>query len=293
MVEEHSGAEHFAQALTRFERWEHREGERIAQAGRSRLLEHGRMTPRAFVLLHGLTTTPAQLVDFAEALYRRGSNVFVPRLPRHGHANRMTSILAGLTEAELMEAGAEIIAVAAGLGRRVTVLGFSAGGLVAAWIAQHLAVDRVVTIAPFLGVGWVPTRLGRTFTNLILRAPNLFLWWHPIERERHAPVHGYPRYATHAVARTWRLGLHLLGEARRFVPATRNIAIVTNASETTVNNRAVARLADAWSSHAGVRVRVHVLSGLRRSHDIMEPNRRRALAGAVYPVLLDIVTEES
>ena len=108
MAEGYAGAARFSTALERFGRWEAREGERIAAEGRSRLFHHGATAPRVFVLLHGLTTTPAQLVDFAQALYAGGANVFVPRLPRHGHANRMSEVLAGLTEVELMEAGADI-----------------------------------------------------------------------------------------------------------------------------------------------------------------------------------------
>jgi alpha-beta hydrolase superfamily lysophospholipase len=175
----------------------------------------------------------------------------------------------------------------------LTIVGFSLGGTVAAWIAQCMRVDRVVAIAPFLGIGWVPTRLGRLFTGATLRAPNLFLWWHPFERERHAPLHGYPRYATHAVAQAWRLGLTVFEAAKRHAPVTRDIALVTNESETTVNNRAISQLARAWRSHEGTRVIVHRLRGLPRSHDIMEPRRSRALAPQVYPALFQIIEHRS
>jgi hypothetical protein len=65
---------------------------------------------------------------------------------------------------------------------------------------------------------------------------------------------------------------------------------VSNASETTVNNRATAHLADAWTAHAAGRVAVRHLVGLPPSHDIIEPLRRHPLAAAVYPQLLEIVT---
>ncbi|MBV9646587.1 MAG: alpha/beta fold hydrolase [Candidatus Eremiobacteraeota bacterium] len=267
-----------------------REGGLVHDEGRSLLLAGDRATPEAYVLLHGLTTTPAQFVQFAQALHERGANVFAPLLPRHGLLDRMTASLAELTDLELTAAAREIVEAARGLGMRLNIVGFSLGGTVAAWIAQNLAVDRVVAIAPFLGLGWVPTRVGRPFARAMLRSPNLFLWWHPLERERHAPLHGYPRYATHAVARAWRLGLDVVDAAGREAPATHDIALVVNESETTVNNRTVTRLARSWRQHRDTRVILHRLRGLPRSHDIMEPRRHRALAPQVYPALLEIVS---
>ena len=280
----------FARAKSGYERLGEAEGADVSAAGRSRLLEHGRTTERAYVLLHGLTASPSQFAEFAAALHATGANVFVPRLPRHGHADRLTRVLAGLTAAELTTWAYEVVAAAQGLGRHLTVVGFSAGGLLGAWIAQHIAVDRVVCIAPLLGVGRVPMRLGRSITSAMLRAPNAFVWWHPVEREHHGPPHGYPRFATHAVAHAWRLGVDVLATARTRAPATRDIVLVSNASETTVNNRATAHLADAWTAHAAGRVAVRHLVGLPPSHDIIEPLRRHPLAAAVYPQLLEIVT---
>ena len=280
----------FARAKSGYERLGEAEGADVSAAGRSRLLEHGRTTERAYVLLHGLTASPSQFAEFAAALHATGANVFVPRLPRHGHADRLTRVLAGLTAAELTTWAYEVVAAAQGLGRHLTVVGFSAGGLLGAWIAQHIAVDRVVCIAPLLGVGRVPMRLGRSIASAMLRAPNAFVWWHPVEREHHGPPHGYPRFATHAVAHAWRLGVDVLATARTRAPATRDIVLVSNASETTVNNRATAHLADAWTAHAAGRVAVRHLVGLPPSHDIIEPLRRHPLAAAVYPQLLEIVT---
>jgi len=280
-------------AGAQYERFGAPDASAISEEARSLVLHHGRPTAQVYVLLHGLTTTPAQFIDFARTMYERGSNVFVPRLPRHGHADRLSEALAGLTERELTDAAREIVELSRGLGERVTVAGFSAGGALAVWIAQHFAVDRVVAIAPFLGVGWVPSRLGGVVTSAALRAPNLFMWWNPLERERHAPSHGYPRFATHAVARVWRMGLGVIEAARRSPPATRDIVLVTNTSETTVNNRAIARLARAWRAHGAAHVVTLRLRGLPRSHDIVEPRRRRALAAQVFPALLKILTSDA
>jgi alpha-beta hydrolase superfamily lysophospholipase len=280
----------FEEAVRAFERIASREGSEIGIAGRSMLLSHGARTPRAYVLLHGLTASPMQFAQFGRLLHERGANVMIPRLPRHGLNDRLTRALAGLTGDELTAAAREAVEAGRGLGERVTIVGFSAGGLMSAWIAQHLAVDRSISIAPFFGLAWLPTRLAPLVSRLTLRLPNRFFWWNPIERERKYPPHGYPRYPTHAIGHSWKLALELLGAARRDVPETKDIVLVSNASETAVNNRATARLAELWRAHRGVNVRIEHLTGLPPSHDIIEPLRPRSLAERVYPTLLEIVS---
>jgi carboxylesterase len=262
-------------------------------AWRSILLSHGRRTARSYVLLHGLTASPRQFEAFARRLHERGANVFVPRLPRHGHDDRLTGVLAALSVEELATTARDAVAIGQGLGEHVTVVGFSVGGLLSAWVAQHLCVDRVVCIAPFLGVGWLPRRAVPIVSGLARRLPNRFIWWNPFERAEHGPPHTYPRFPTRAVGNALRLALDVLGAAAARTPATSRIVLVTNAAETTVNNRSVARLAAAWRTHPGVVVDTHVLAGLPRSHDIIEPRRLRPLAERVYPTLLEIVTAPS
>ena len=286
------GDELYFGARRAYERIAQREAADEGVAWRSVLMSHGHRAPRSYVLLHGLTASPEQFIQFGDALHARGGNIFIPRLPRHGRS-RLSKALAGLTADELATSARESIGIARGLGERVTVAGFSAGGLLSAWIAQHLAVDRAVCIAPFLGVGWLPTAVAPYVSRMALRLPNRFLWWNPFRRERHGPPHGYPRFATHAIGRTWQLALEVLEAARLRPPATKSIAIVSNDSETTVDNRAIERLVTLWRAHPGVTVEVHRLRGLPRSHDIIEPMRRRPLAAVVYPALLGIVEGEA
>lgn len=279
-----------ADALRALERMREREGAEIGPSGRTIVLAHPSRTPEAYVLLHGLTASPMQFLTFGRLLHERGANVLIPRLPRHGHDDRLTDALAGLTADELAQSALEAVVAARGLGERVTVVGFSAGGLMSAWIAQHLDVERSVCIAPFLGIAWWPSRLSPMLSMLSLRLPNRFLWWNPFERERKQPAHGYPRYATHAIGHTWRFGLELLATARGGAPLTKDIVLVSNASETAVNNRATERLARLWRAYPDIRVETRRLTGLPRSHDIIEPLRRKPLADRVYPTLLEIVT---
>jgi dienelactone hydrolase len=255
----------------------------------SRLLTHGGPTAKAFVLIHGLTASPPQVAALALRLHERGANVFIPRLPRHGLRDRMSASLGELQAAELEAFADEIAAIGAGLGERRTVAGFSVGGLLCAWIAQRHAFERAVAIAPFFGTRWIPHRFAPNVARATLALPNAFLWWNPLVREGHGPAHGYPRFATHAVAHVYALVFDLFAAAAREAPATKEILFVLNASESTVHNRNVMRLARAWRMRGGTRVDFHFLRGLPPSHDIIEPLRSPRLARRVTPTLVDLI----
>lgn len=252
------------------------------------LSTHGAPTQRAYLLLHGLTASPRQFEAFGRLLFERGSNVSIPCLPRHGYGDRLTTELRYLTAGELRLFAERALAAAQPLGDELVVVGFSAGGLLSAWLAQHHAVARSVSIAPFLGVPFLPARLTGVAARAVLLAPNRFVWWDPILRERLGPAHGYPRFPTHAVAQATLLARDLLADAQRAAPRTADLRIVLNARESTVSNATARRLATLWSRRRA-QVKVQHLRGLPLSHDIIEPLRRGGLAGRVYPTLLDVV----
>jgi pimeloyl-ACP methyl ester carboxylesterase len=140
-----------ATCFDRLERLVARDHPGVSLSGRTRAYVHGERRPRAVVLLHGMSASPAQFERVAADLFDRGHNVVVPRLPRHGHADRLSTALERLRPEDLYRAVDEYVTVARELGERVTVAGFSLGGLLAAWIGQHFEVDRCVPIAPFFG----------------------------------------------------------------------------------------------------------------------------------------------
>ncbi len=243
------------------------------------LLAHGRPTPRAVLFLHGLTASPMQCDGLARRLHANGDTVLVPRLPGHGARDRLTTQLRELRAAELIEAAYEGLAIARGLGRSVVVAGFSLGGLLAVWLAQHERVDHAIAIAPFLGVAGIPGTATAALAASLRTLPNAFLWWNPIERERQMPDHGYARFPTRAIAEALGIATELRALARTTPPVTKRITLVTNESETAVNNGATRALAAAWRAHDGTDVNVHRITGLPPSHDIdrgAAPRHRRA-----------------
>ena len=144
-----------------------------------------------------------------------------------------------------------------------------------AWVGQHLRVDRVVCIAPFFGVGWLPNPLAALAGRVALAVPNCTCGGIRSSANGTDPrtrIRDFRR--TPSDARSL-FASRLLAIAVDEAPATRRIAFVTNDAEATVDNFGVLRLAAAWRRHPGVAVEVHRLTGLRRSHDIIEPKRRR------------------
>ncbi len=268
-----------------------RDHERVSEAGRTKLLLHDEVRPLAVVLFHGLSASPTQFVRFAHELHAHGHNVIVPRLPRHGHQNRLSTALAHLTVEDLREFARESVDLASGLGDKVVVAGFSLGGLLTAWIAQRYPIERAVAIAPFFGISWMPNRLMGSFARLILALPNYFHWWDPLARERQMPEHGYPRYATHAIAQSYLLAREVIGGTEAGVAANRLI-FVTNAREAAVNNRAVRLLERRLRDAQPERLDHVVLTDVPFSHDIIEPLRHPQVADRVFPTILNLIEGE-
>jgi alpha-beta hydrolase superfamily lysophospholipase len=279
----------YAEALRAYAALAERDDDTIHARGGSMLLAHGRPTARAVLFLHGLTASPMQCDALARRLHANGDSVIVPRLPGHGARDRLTTQLRDVRAQHLIDAAYEGLEIARGLGTSVVVAGFSLGGLLGAWIAQHEHVGHLVAIAPFLGVVVLPGAATAALTATLRTLPNAFVWWNPMKRERLMPDHGYARFPTRAIAEALGIATQLRALARTTAPATRRITIVTNESETAVNNGAARTLATAWRAHEGVAVELHRLRGLPPSHDILEALRPGTVARRAYRTLLPIL----
>lgn len=281
----------YARAQERLKWFEERDRRgHIGELGRTLVYDHGRRTERATLLLHGLSATPRQFSAVAQALYERGHNVFVPRLPRHGHSNRLSEALATMNAEQLEACANDSLEIVRGLGERVTVAGFSLGGLLAAYLGQSAHVQRAVAISPFLGIAFMPNLFRLPLARWVLARPNRFYWWDPFLRERQLPEHGYPRFASHAIAHGLTLAHEVIESAGKDAPMADELVLVLNPRDSSVNRRAIMRLGAQWLKRKPRGVTVHRLRGVPPFlHDIIEPKRYPAVSQRVMPVLVELI----
>jgi pimeloyl-ACP methyl ester carboxylesterase len=198
---------------------------------RTRLIAPGARAKRVIVLFHGFTNCPAQFAPLGEQLAARGYAVYIPRIPRHGYADRLTGELAGLSANELVRFASRSVDLAHGLGEEVYVAGLSAGGTIGAWIAQHRAdVAQVTLIAPLFQISGLPPFAIRPVASTILAVPNFYMWWDDHRREQSkGPRYAYPWFPVHAVGALLRLSFAVQDAAERGPPAVRAILLVNAA----------------------------------------------------------------
>ncbi|GIV77860.1 MAG: hypothetical protein KatS3mg050_2254 [Litorilinea sp.] len=256
---------------------------------RTQFLDHGRPTPRTVVLLHGFTNCPHQFHLLARECFERGNNVLIPRLPRHGLATRLPTALARLTAEEAAAATTAALDIARGLGEEVLLLGFSFGGVLAGWAAQHRGdLARAVLVSPAFGLGAIPQSLTPLAAHLFALWPNTQRWWDPVQRERApGPDHAYAGYASRGVATLLRLSLLVQRAARRRPPATRSITLVTNPCDRTVRNEVALQVATWWQGHGASVQHRPFPAEWQLIHDLMDPAQPLQQVQRVYPILLE------
>lgn len=265
----------------------------IASDCHTELLSHGARTARVVVLLHGLTNCPAQCDSLARLLFATGANVLVPRLPHHGHADRMTEELARVDARELCALTDRALDAACGLGDHVTVAGLSIGGVMAAWAAQERAdVDRSIVIAPMLGWARAPgPMLSSALTRTALTLPNAFVWWDDRRKQDlGGPKHVYPRFSTRSVAATMLLGGAVTASAANRPPASRAQVMITVGGDIAADNGAAGALVRAWRRHGARDVSTYEFpESLHLNHDVVDPEQVGGNPALTYPVLLRFI----
>lgn len=257
------------------------------------LMTHGERTEDVIVLLHGFTSCPDQFVELGKQFYKGGYNVYIPRTPHHGLADLMTDDLLNLTAEESIAFASQSADIAQGLGERVTVSGLSGGGTMTTWLAQNRDdVDAAMPMAPFLGIKFIPAPLTRTFTNVVLTLPNMWMWWDPIHKENNplSASYSYRRYPTHALAELMRLGFVTAGEARRKQPASSKIIVVTNANDDSINNKVVAQLVSNWQKYGDKLVDSYEFAdSFKLPHDFITPDRPDAHIDISFSKILELL----
>ena len=266
------------------------DGPNVNALCRTRLYTHGRRAERSLVLLHGLTNCPQQMDALGRTFFDRGWNVFIPRYPRHGYTDRLTTKIAELRAEHLLAVARRAGDVGAGLGERLTVAGLSLGAILAGNLAQERAsVERAVLVAPMLGLKPVPGPILTAVSFAAGRLPNFYVWWDRGRKARLGPPYGYPRLATHAYAALFGCGRRLTACARRNPPKAGSVAVVTNAGEPWLDNRFTYRLVDSWRRRGTEVETFEFPASDRLPHDLIDPGNAAARTDVVYPIVSRII----
>lgn len=259
----------------------------------TRLMTHKGKAEKVVVFLHGFTSCPDQFSQLGREFFEQGYNIYIPRIPRHGQRDRLGNPLQGLTAEELALFATQSADIAQGLGERVIIVGLSGGGSMASWLAQERDdVDLAVPISPFLGIGFIPAFLNRPLVNIILRVPDFFQWWDPVNKENNpnSAAYSYTRYPIHALFENLRLGYVAESKARQKKPAVGAILIITNANDRSVNNKVINEFEQIWKNYGDESIQSFQFSKeLQLPHDLITVGRPDAKIELVYPKLHELI----
>ena len=266
------------------------DGPNVNAVCHTRLYTHGRRTERSLVLLHGFTNCPQQFDALGKHFYELGWNVLIPRYPRHGYSNRLTTSIAELRSEQLVALATRAAEAGAGLGERLTVSGLSLGGTLTGLLAQERgSVERAVLIAPMFGLQRVPGPAHPVLTELAYVLPNFWVWWDSKLKERLGPPHGYPRFSTHAYAALFKTATRVLKAARAAAPKAGSIAVITNAAEPGLDNRYTRQLVERWRQHGATVNTFEFPTSDRLPHDLIDPANPAQNTELVYPVVIKAI----
>lgn len=260
----------------------------------SNVMSHGEKTEKVIIFYHGFTSCPEQFRELGETFFEQGYNIYIPRLPYHGHADQMSEALLNTSAEELAGFATQSVDIGQGLGDEVIVAGLSGGGTIATWIAQeHDDVDTAVMVAPFLGIGFIPAVLNRPLTQIADRIPNIWMWWDPQTKADNpfTQSYQYPRYPLHALAEYMRLGFAADENAQRVRPGVPSLVLITNQNDESVNNTIIAEFEKHWVDHGEELIRSYEFEkDLGLPHDVITPTREDGNPALTYPIIIDYIS---
>jgi pimeloyl-ACP methyl ester carboxylesterase len=266
------------------------DGPNVNPVCHTRLYTHGHRTQRSLVLLHGFTNCPQQFDLVGRHFYELGWNVLIPRYPRHGYKDRLTTSIAELRLVHLLAVANRAAAVGAGLGDQVTVAGLSLGGILAGHLAQtHEDIERAVLIAPMFGLRPIPGPALGGLTQLARILPNFYIWWNSKLKDRIGPEHGYPRFSTKAYAALFEAARGVFKCARMSAPKAGSIAVITNAAEPRLDNRFTYQLVDVWRRPGATVCTFEFPASDGLPHDLIDPANPAQNTELVYPVVFKTI----
>jgi hypothetical protein len=192
----------------------------------------------------------------------------------------------------MVDGGNQAVGLARSLGGKVTAAGLSISGATVAWMAQNRSdLDRAVLLAPFLAPAGLPDWAAAPVERLLLRLPNVFLWWDSNLRENiEGPPYAYPRFPTRVIGETMLLAREVLCESRSRAPQCASILVVTSASDKAADNQLTGRLVANWRRLGQGAIETFEFPAAEKvPHDFIDPNQPDQKTALVYPKLIELL----
>jgi carboxylesterase len=99
----------FTESLVRIQTLQRMETKEINPKCKTTLLTPEVPTDKVIVFLHGFTNCPEQFKQLGQQFVDKGYIVFIPRLPHHGYADRMTNALQNFDDEESITFTTEVL----------------------------------------------------------------------------------------------------------------------------------------------------------------------------------------
>lgn len=257
------------------------------------LLTHTMRTEKVYILIHDYTNCPCQFGRFAGLIFNNNSNVIIFPLPGHGLKDRMADAHSGITAEDLVRKVDRVLDIGSGLGKKMVVLGVSAGAVLAAWAGQtRRDVEKVILITPAFNYR-VISRSNRTLTvKLLLSLPNRYRWYDQVLKEEGMPAHVYPRYATRAIAHIVRIGMFLEKMLELQAPLAKSFVVITNGNDSLADNRVTERYVDHLKKYRVEMMTYEFPARMNLGTDIIDPFRTEEQIEKVYPQIMKIIDRQ-
>jgi carboxylesterase len=279
----HPSAPSYADAVGRIATQQRQDDSVAVANGRSIFMTRGAPAPRVYVLLHGFTDAPTQFAAVGAHLFADGANVYIPRLPHHAERTSPLRAISRVRSDELARFADSTAEIARGLGDTIVVIGLSAGGVLAGWIAQfHPEVQRAVLIAPAIAPGVLSDDDAGGLVILASKLPDIERRTAPADSSRPENIAGI---TTRGLAELLQLGRRVHEQAEDGPPAVRDIVFLLNERDRTVSETASLDLAQRWMDRgAGVRA-YRFTASANLPHNVMELTSHGGNTELVYPVV--------
>jgi len=283
-------ASSYEEAVKRIATLKARDGANISRP--SIVMDHGSQVATAVVLFHGFTNNPEQFEQLGKDYFAAGYNVLIPRLPEHGQKDLLTRDLTKITSSRLASATDEAVDIAAGLGKKVEVVGLSGGGTMAALAAHDREeVSTAVIMSPLFGVDMLPAFVVKPLVAWSRVLPDIFMWWDPRVKENHIPADAYPRYSLKSISAFFEVGFDFMRREPTRKSRLDRVVLITNAADDSIDEGlAKDAITKELKPIAGDYQEFEFPRANGYAHDLIDPNGLNAksiddIYGAIYPYL--------